>query len=165
MPVVSLKIGDHCYHGLCDIGVSVSAIPYTLYQEIMNDIAPVEIEDIDVTIKHANRDTISPIGIVRDVEVLCGKIKYHTDFLVLGSPQDDFCTIIFGRHFLNNINAKIDCEKQTVGVSFGDESHEFNFSKFSKQPHKKYLPSKDEIIGLASIVVVTPRESCYSNSL
>ena len=65
MPIVSVKIGDHCYHGLCDIGASVSAIPYTLYQEIMNDIAPVEIEDIDVTIKVANRDTISLIGIVR----------------------------------------------------------------------------------------------------
>ena len=43
MPVISVKIGDHCYHGLCDIGASVSAIPYTLYQEIMNDIAPAEI--------------------------------------------------------------------------------------------------------------------------
>ena len=31
MPVVSVKIGDHCYHGLCDIDASVSAIPYTLY--------------------------------------------------------------------------------------------------------------------------------------
>ena len=90
MAVVSVKTGDHCYHGLCDIGASVSAIPYSLYQEIMNDIARVEIEDIDVTIKLANRDTISPIGIVGDVEVLCGKIKYPTDFLVLGSPQDDF---------------------------------------------------------------------------
>ena len=35
MPVVSVKIGDHCYHGLCDLGASVSAIPFTLYQEIM----------------------------------------------------------------------------------------------------------------------------------
>ena len=119
----------------------------------MNDIAPAEIEDIDVTIKLANRDTISPIGIVRDVEVLCGKIKYPTDFLVLGSPQDDFCPIIFGRPFLNTVNAKIDCKKQTVGVSFGDQSHEFNFSKFSRKLHEKELPSKDEIIGLASIVV------------
>ena len=40
MPIVSIKIGDHCYHGLCDIGASVSVIPFTLYQEIMNDIAP-----------------------------------------------------------------------------------------------------------------------------
>ena len=74
MPVVSVKIGDHCYHGLCDIGASMSAIPFTLYQEIMNDIAPAEIEDIYVTIKLANRDIISPIGIVRYVEVLGGQI-------------------------------------------------------------------------------------------
>ena len=85
-PIVSVKIGDHCYHGLCDIGATLSAIPYTLYQEIMNDFAPAEIEDIDVTIKLANRDTITPLGIVRYVEVLCGKIKYPADFLVLGSP-------------------------------------------------------------------------------
>ena len=55
----------------------------------MDDIALIEIEDIDVTIKLANRDTITPLGIIRDVEVLRGKIKYPTDFLVLGSPQDD----------------------------------------------------------------------------
>ena len=73
MPVISVKIGDHCYHGLCDIGASVSSIPFTLYQEIMNDIAPVEIEEIDATVKLANRDTITPLRIVRDVEVLCGK--------------------------------------------------------------------------------------------
>ena len=41
----------------------------------MNDIAPTEIEDIDVTIKLANRDTITLLGIFRDVEVLCGKIN------------------------------------------------------------------------------------------
>ena len=119
----------------------------------MNDIAPAEIEDIDITIKLANRDTISPIGIVRDVEVLCGKIKYPTDFLVLGSPQDDFCPIIFGRPFLNTVNAKIDYDKEIVCVSFGDVSHEFNFSKFHRQPNNMESPSKDEIIGLASIVV------------
>ena len=66
MPFVSVKIGDHCYHGLCDMGASASAIPQSLYEEIMHDIAPTEIEGIDVAIKLANRDTISPIGIVRD---------------------------------------------------------------------------------------------------
>ena len=111
MHIVSVKIGDHCYHGLCDLGASMSSIPFTLYKEIMNGIAPAEIEDIDVTIKLANRDTITPLGIVRDVEVLCGKIKYPTDFLVFGSPQDAFCPIIFGRPFLNTINNKIHYEK------------------------------------------------------
>ena len=119
----------------------------------MNDIAPAQIEDIEVTIKLANRDIISPIGIARDVEVLCGKTKYPADFLVLTSPQDSFCPIIFGRPFLKTVNATIDCRKQTSSVRFGDESHEFNFSKFSRKLHKKELPSKDETIGLASIVV------------
>ena len=46
----------------CDMGASVSAIPFTLYQEIINDIGPSEIEDIDVTIKLANRDTLHYLG-------------------------------------------------------------------------------------------------------
>ena len=119
----------------------------------MHDIAPAEIEDIGVSIKLANRDTISPIGIVRDVEVLCGKIKYPTGFLILGSPQDEFCPIIFGRPFLNTVNARIDCKKGIATVGLGDMSHDFNFSKFHRKAHDKELPSKDEIIGLASIAV------------
>ena len=153
MPVISVKMGDQCYHGLCDMGASASAIPLSLYKEIMHVIAPTEIEDIDVIIKLANRDTISPIGIVIDVEVLCGKVKYPADFLVLGSPQDRFCPIIFGRPILNTVNAKIDCEKDVVTIGLGDMSHEFNFAEFRRQPHDKELPSTDEIIGLASIPV------------
>ena len=84
---------------------------------------------------------------------MCGKTKYPSNFLVLASPQDDFCPNIFGRPFLNTVNAKIDYEKEIVIVSFGDMSHDFNFSKFHRQPHDKELPSKDEIIGLASIAV------------
>ena len=38
MHVVSVKIGDHCYHGLCDVGARASAIPFTLCQEIMNEL-------------------------------------------------------------------------------------------------------------------------------
>ena len=114
------------------MGASASAIPYDLYKEIMHDIAPVELEDIDISIKLAYRDTIKPVGIVRDVEVLCGKVKYPADFLVLGSPQDDFCPIIFGRPFLNTVNARIDCEKDNVTIGLEGMSHEFNFAKFHR---------------------------------
>ena len=110
------------------MGASASVIPITLYEEIMHDIAPAELEDIDVTVKLANRDTISPVGIVRDVEVL--KVKYPANFHVLGSPQDKFCPVIFGRPFLNIVNARIDCEKDIVTIGLGDTIHEFNFAKF-----------------------------------
>jgi hypothetical protein len=38
--VLSVRIGDHCYYALCDIGASSSAIPFELYKEIMHEIAP-----------------------------------------------------------------------------------------------------------------------------
>ena len=83
MPVISVKIGDHCYHGLRDVGASVSAIPYALYKEIMNDITPAEIEEIDVTIKLANRDTISPVGILDMLKSCVGKLNILLIFLFL----------------------------------------------------------------------------------
>ncbi|MBS2160887.1 hypothetical protein KFZ48_25665, partial [Salmonella enterica subsp. enterica serovar 1,4,[5],12:i:-] len=89
----------------------------------------------------ANRETISPIGIVRDVEVLCGKIKYPADFLVLGSAASDYCPIIFGRPFLNTCGAVIDCKKEKIVTKFAGESYEFNFSKFAKTPYKADLPN------------------------
>ena len=54
---------------------------------------------------------------------------------------------------MNIVNARIDCEKDTVRIGLGDMSHEFNFAKFHRQPHDKESPCKDEIIGLASIPV------------
>ena len=54
---------------------------------------------------------------------------------------------------MNIVNAKIDCNKDIVSVGLGRMSHEFNFAKFHRQPHDKEFPSKDEIIGFASIAV------------
>ena len=130
------------------MGASASEIPHSLYKEIMHDIAPAEIEEIDVTIKLANRDTISPIGIVRDAEVLCGKAKYPADFLVLGAPQDSFCPIIFGRAFLNTVNAKKDCNKDIVFIGLGDMSHEFNFLNFVDNPVMKNCLIKMKLLVL-----------------
>ncbi|KAK1604472.1 hypothetical protein QYE76_028145 [Lolium multiflorum] len=167
VPMLFVRIGDHCYYGLCDIGASISAIPYELYTEIMHEIDSCELEDIDVVIQLANRETISPIGIVRDVEVLCGKIKYPADFLVLGSAASDYCPIIFGRPFLNTCGAIIDCKKEKILTKFAGESYEFNFSKFTKTPYKVDLPSDDfKMEQCASIVLVpnNPLQQHLENS-
>jgi hypothetical protein len=142
VPVISARIGDHCYYGLCDIGASSSAIPIELYREIMHEIAPCELEEIDVVIQLANRETILPLGIVRDVEVLCGKTKHPTDFLVFGKEASKTCPIIFGRPFLNTCGAVIDCKKEIFFTKFDGESYEFNFSKFTKTPFDSELSMK-----------------------
>jgi hypothetical protein len=141
--VLSVKIGDHCYYGLCDIGASSSAIPFELYEEIMHEIAPCELEEINVVIQLANRETISRIGSVRDVEVLCGKTKYPTDFLILGTEPSKTCPIIFGRPFLNTCGAIIDCKKEKILTKFDGEYYEFIFSKFTKALYENELPNED----------------------
>src|SRR3954466_5179331 len=148
----------HIAYGLCDLGSSVSAIPFSLYQEIIHDIQPCEIKDVDVTIHLANKQTISPVGIVRDVELLCEKVKYPTDFLVLCSVQDSFCPIIFGRPFLSTCGAIINCKKGKVSVDFNGEPFEFNFSKFSKQPRGTNLPSNDKIIEDIASIAIPPND-------
>ena len=54
---------------------------------------------------------------------------------------------------MNTVKAKIDCEKDVVTIGLDDMTHEFNFAKFLRQPRDRELSSKDEIIGLASIVM------------
>ncbi|KAK1683298.1 hypothetical protein QYE76_044146 [Lolium multiflorum] len=156
VPMLSVRIGDHCYYGLCDIGASISAIPYELYTEIMHEIGSCELEDIDVVIRLANRETISPIGIVRDVEFLCGKIKYPADFVVLGSAASKYCPIIFGRPFLNTCGAVIDCKKEKIVTKFAGESYEFNFSKFAKTPYKADLPNNDFRVEQCASIALAP---------
>ena len=120
----------------------------------MHEIGSCELEEIDVVIQLANRVTISPIGIVRDVEVWCGKIKYPADFLVLGSVASKTCPIIFGRPFLNTCGAVIDCKKEKILTKFAGDSYEFNFSKFAKTPYETELPNEDfRVERLASIAL------------
>src|SRR5215216_4459693 len=109
----------------------------------MHEIGPCELEDIDVVIHLANKETTCPIGIVRDVEVLCGKVKYPADFLVLNSAVSKTCPIIIGRPFLNTCGDIIDCKKEKVLNKFDGDSYEFNFSKFAKAPCENSLPNKD----------------------
>jgi hypothetical protein len=77
------------------------------------------------------------------VEVLCGKTKYPTDFLVLGKETSKTCPIIFGRPFLSTCGAVIDCKKEKIFTKFNGGSYEFNFSKFAKTSYENNMP--DEI--------------------
>jgi hypothetical protein len=112
-------------------------------------------EATGMTIQLANKDYISHVGIVRDVEVLVEKIKYPADFVVLACPQDDFCPIIFGRPFLHTVGFEINLPKEKVFIKCAGEKLEFNFSKFIDKHVNKGLPTKDEVENLAYVVVAS----------
>jgi hypothetical protein len=88
------------------------------------------------------------------VEVLCGKTKYPTDFLVLGKEASKTCPIIFGKPFLNTYGAVIDCKKKKIFTKFNGESYEFNFSKFAKISYENEMPNENfRVEQLASIAL------------
>ena len=52
---------------------SVSAIPYTLYTEIMHDIAPAEIEEIGVTLSFPIEILFHQLGLLEMLKSSVGK--------------------------------------------------------------------------------------------
>jgi hypothetical protein len=87
--------------------------------------------------------------------VLVGKIKYPTDFVVLGCAQDSFCPIIFGRPFLHTVGAEINLPHEKVFIKCAGEKLEFNIFKFSDKHVVKEPFSKDIIGTLACVAVAS----------
>jgi hypothetical protein len=108
-----------------------------------------------MTIQLANKGYISPLGMVRDVGVLVGKIKYPDDFIVLGCSQDSFCPIIYGRPFLHTIGPRIDLHKERVYIKCAGEELVFNFSKFTNKHMDRELHAKNQVETLASIAIAS----------
>jgi hypothetical protein len=102
-----------------------------------------------------NKEYISPLGMVRDVGVLFGKIKYPANFIVFGCSQDSFCAIISGRTFLHTIGARIDLPKERVYIKCAGEELSFKFSKFTDKHLDRELHVKDQVETLACVVVTS----------
>jgi hypothetical protein len=117
--------------------------------EVKSDIEPVDIEETGMTIQLANKEIICHVGIVRDVEVLVGELKYLIDFFVIACPQDSFCPIIFGRPFLQTVGAEINLPKEKVVVSCAGETLKCNFSKFVDKPYAKEHTTNHEVVILS----------------
>ena len=83
MPVISVKIGDHCYHGLCDMGASASAIPISLYKEIMHDIAPAKIEVLMLPLSLPIEILFHKLGLLEMLKSCVGRSNTLLIFLFL----------------------------------------------------------------------------------
>jgi hypothetical protein len=92
---------------------------------------------------------------VRDVEVLVGKINCPANFVVLGCSQDLFCPIIYGRPFLHTVGARIDLPKERVFIKYAGEELSFNFSKFTGKHLDKELHVRDQVETLAFVAAAS----------
>ncbi|CAM8951377.1 unnamed protein product [Rhodiola kirilowii] len=84
----------HC--ALCDLGASVSIMPYSLYAKLnLGDLCPT-----NISIRLADRSCRLPKGIQKDVHVKVKTIYIPADFIVLEISEDIDIPIILGRPFL-----------------------------------------------------------------
>ncbi|GKB01583.1 MAK10-like protein [Tanacetum coccineum] len=68
------------------------------------------------TILKKTRTESYPVGIVRDVEVHMGKLKFLNDFYVIDMEKDPTTPLLVGRGFLATANVVIDYRKYKIAI-------------------------------------------------
>ncbi|KAK9690321.1 hypothetical protein RND81_09G119700 [Saponaria officinalis] len=153
----------------CDLGASVSIIPYSVYKKLPK--TPLRLTD--VTLQQVDRTIIRPLGKIEDVPVQVGKFFIPIDFIVLDIPEDTHVPIILGRTFLHTAGALIDVGKWTLTFKVGEEKMVFWQSEIPRTAMQlvsvfainTVVPShdtKDKVE--VSLVVVSNTEKTDDNS-
>ncbi|CAM8986876.1 unnamed protein product [Rhodiola kirilowii] len=115
---------------LCDLGASVSIMPYSLYAKLkLGDLCPT-----NVTIYLADCSCRLPRGILKDVPVKVKNLYFPADFIVLDISEDVDIPIILGRPFLYTAKAIIDMDRGSLALQVGSERVVFNLPDMSKSP-------------------------------
>ncbi|CAM8944881.1 unnamed protein product [Rhodiola kirilowii] len=115
---------------LCDLGASVSIMPYSLYAKLnLGDLCPT-----NITIRLADRSCRLPRGILKDVPVKVKNLHFPADFIVLDISEDVDIPIILGRPFLYTAKAVIDMDRCSLTLRVGSDRIVFNLPDMSKSP-------------------------------
>ncbi|CAM8972976.1 unnamed protein product [Rhodiola kirilowii] len=115
---------------LCDLGASVSIMPYSLYAKLnLGDLCPT-----NITIRLADRSCRLPRGILKDVPVKVKNLHFPADFIVLDISEDVDIPIILGRPFLYTAKAVIDMDRCSLALRVGSDMIVFNLPDMSKSP-------------------------------
>ncbi|CAM8906093.1 unnamed protein product [Rhodiola kirilowii] len=115
---------------LCDLGASISLIPYSLYEKIdMGELHPTTI-----SLRLADRSSRVPNGFLRDVPIKVGKFFIPVDFYVLDMDSEQETPIILGRPFLNTVEAVIKCGEGSIELKIGNEKLKFFLKNAMKAP-------------------------------
>ncbi|XP_074572693.1 uncharacterized protein LOC141829175 [Curcuma longa] len=127
----------------CDLGASVSIIPYSIsekcgYMNLKLTIMAIQLAD------HSCR---YPMGIVEDVPVEVEGFTIPTDFVVLDLEEDPSIPIILERPFLATAGAKIDVKNHKLSLEVGKKKVEFDLSLDSNA----YIPEKPHCCRLDDI--------------
>ncbi|CAM8959826.1 unnamed protein product [Rhodiola kirilowii] len=115
---------------LCDLGASVSIMPYSLYSKLnLGDLCPT-----NISIRLADRSCRLPKGILKDVPVKVNNIYIPADFMVLEISEDTDIPIILGRPFLYTARVVIDMDRGFIALRVGNERVVFYLPDMCRTP-------------------------------
>nr|GEY95186.1 hypothetical protein [Tanacetum cinerariifolium] len=100
---------------LADLGSCVDIIPLYLFKKLKIKL----LEETDHVFGLADGTKSYPVGIVRNIEVHIGKLKFLNDFYVINMEKDPTTPLLVGRGFIATANAVIDCRKAKIAVEEG----------------------------------------------
>ncbi|CAM8975600.1 unnamed protein product [Rhodiola kirilowii] len=128
---IPCDIGGLTIHrALCDLGASVSIMPYSLYSKLnLGDLCPT-----NISIRLADRFCRLPKGILKDVPVRVKNIYIPADFIVLEISEDTDIPIILGRPFLYTARVVIDMDRGSIALRVGSERVVFYLPDMCRTP-------------------------------
>ena len=112
--LLKLKIKDHEFYALCDLGASVSMIPKTL----CDLLGFRDLDDCSLNLHLADSTIKKPMGKINDVLIVANRNYVPINFIVLNIDCNPSCTIILGRTFLRTIGAIIDMKEGNIRFQF-----------------------------------------------
>ena len=126
---IPCRIGELAFNkALCDIGASVSLMPYSIYEKI--DFG--ELKPTTMCLSMADKSIKYPLGVLENVPTKVGKFIIPTDFIVIDMEEDPEIPILLGRPFLVTAGVVIDMKNGKIKVEVNDESIVFDVYKLIK---------------------------------
>ena len=145
-------IGDMQIEGaLCDLGASVSLMPFSLYWRLqLVDLTPTTI-----SIQLADCSIRQPIGILEDVPIRVGEFLIPCDFFIMNIGESLHVPLILGRPFLATAGAKIDVQAGTLSFRICGKKVDFCFPPSIPSPAPTISPPPLAPVPVAPPIVFT----------
>ena len=109
--------GTHFVKALCDIGASVSLMPYSIYKRLYLG----ELKPTNMFLSMADKYITYPLGILENVPTKVEKFIILADFVVLEMKEDLEILILIERPFLVTADAIIDIKRGNITLEVSNE--------------------------------------------
>nr|GFA26032.1 reverse transcriptase domain-containing protein [Tanacetum cinerariifolium] len=146
---VGLPLLEECL-ALADLGASINLMPLSIWKKLSLP----ELTSTRMTLELANRSTVIPTEVAKDVFVKVRKFYFLADIVVVDYDVDPRIPLIFRRPFLRTARALIDVHSEETTLRVNDEAITFKVGHTSRYYRNYY----DETVHQVNVIDVACEE-------